>query len=174
MKIALIADILTSTALHLETNIRHITPLNYKTILKFWKPDILFVESTWQGHRNRWKYKIASYPQHLRRNNKRLTRVVAYAKKLGIPTVFWNKEDGVHFDKFIDSAKLFDHIFTVDENCIPKYRELVDASVSVNTLMFAVQPIIHHFEGFNLNIIMPILWVVIAGICMMNAEDGKI
>lgn len=146
---ALIADILTSTALKFEVNIRHITPLNYKTILRFWKPDILFVESAWQGHRNRWKYKIASYPHHLRRNNKRLTRVVAYAKKLGIPTVFWNKEDGVHFDRFIDSAKLFDHIFTVDENCIPKYREIVEVSVSINTLMFAVQPAIHNFTGFN-------------------------
>ena len=149
MKMALIADILTSTSLQLEVKTRHITPLNYKTILNFWKPDILFVESAWQGHRNRWKYKIAAYPHHLRRNNKRLTRVVAYAKKLGIPTVFWNKEDGAHFDRFIDSAKLFDHIFTVDENCIPKYREIVDKSVTVNVLMFAIQPSLHHFTGFN-------------------------
>ena len=149
MKIALIADILTSTALHLEVQTRHITPLNYISILKLWKPDILFVESAWNGHRNRWKYKIASYPHHLRRNNKRLTRVVAYAKKLGIPTVFWNKEDGAHFDRFIDSAKLFDHIFTVDENCIPKYRAIVDKNVTVNVLMFAIQPALHHFTGFN-------------------------
>lgn len=146
---ALIADILTSTALKFEVNIRHITPLNYKTILRFWKPDILFVESAWQGHRNRWKYKIASYPHHLRRNNKRLFRVVTYAKKLGIPTVFWNKEDGAHFDRFIDSAKYFDHIFTVDENCIPKYRDVVDNRVSVSVLMFAVQSSLHHFKGFN-------------------------
>jgi len=149
MKIALIADALTSSALRLEARTRHITPLNYKVILTFWKPDILFVESAWQGHRNRWKYKIASYPHHLRRNNKRLSRVVAYAKKLGIPTVFWNKEDGVHFDRFIGSAKLFDHIFTVDKNCIPKYREVVESRVTVNTLMFAVQSSLHNFTGFN-------------------------
>jgi len=149
MKIALIADALTSSALRLEAHTRHITPLNYKVKLRVWKPDILFVESAWQGHKNRWKYKIASYPDHLRRNNKRLSRVVAYAKKLGIPTVFWNKEDGIHFDRFIESAKLFDHIFTVDENCIPKYREVVGPEVTVNTLMFAVQSLLHNFTGFN-------------------------
>ncbi len=149
MKIALIADILTSNSLGLETKTCEITPLNYKMILKFWKPDILFVESAWQGHRNRWKYKIASYPDHLRRNNKRLARVVAYAKRLGIPTVFWNKEDGVHFERFIESAKLFNHIFTVDENCIHKYKEEVNNTVTVNTLMFAVQSKIHNFTGFN-------------------------
>ncbi len=149
MKIALIADALTSTALQAEARIRHITPLNYKVILKFWKPDILFVESAWQGYRNRWKYKIASYPDHLRRNNKRLSRVVAYAKKRGIPTVFWNKEDGVHFERFIDSAKLFDHIFTVDRNCLAKYREVVAPRVTVDTLMFAVQTSLHNFTGFN-------------------------
>ncbi len=149
MKIALITDTITSSSLQLEANTYHITPLNYKVILKFWKPDMLFVESAWQGYRNRWKYKIASYPHHLRRNNKRLSRVVAHAKKLGIPTVFWNKEDGIHFERFIESAKLFDHIFTVDQNCIPKYREVVKPGVTVNTLMFAVQSSLHNFTGFN-------------------------
>jgi len=149
MKIALIADDLTKHSLLIESKIKSVTPLNYKYVLKFWKPDILFVESVWQGYKNRWKFKIASYPDHPKRNNRKLKKVVEYAKTLGIPTVFWNKEDGVHYDRFIESAKLFDHIFTVDENCIPKYREVVDKHVTVNTLMFAVQSKFHHFTGFN-------------------------
>lgn len=149
MKIALIADELTYSALDKETHVKKITPRNYKFILRFWKPDILLVESAWQGYKNRWKYKIATYPDHPKRNNKALQKVVAYAKTLGIPTVFWNKEDSVHFERFIESAKLFDHIFTVDENCIPKYRAVVDSKATVNTLMFAVQPAIHNFTGFN-------------------------
>lgn len=40
---------------------------------------------------------------------------------------------------FINSTKLFDHIFTVDENCIPKYKAIVDEKVTVNSLIFAVQ-----------------------------------
>ncbi len=149
MKIALIADALTSKALELEADVWHLTPQNAKIVLRFWKPDILFVESAWQGHKNRWKYKIAAYPEHKNRHNKKLTSVVAFAKNIGIPTLFWNKEDGVHFNRFINSAKLFEHIFTVDENCIPKYKNVVENHVSVNTLMFAVQPSIHHFTGFH-------------------------
>jgi spore maturation protein CgeB len=57
--------------------------------------------------------------------------------------VFWNREDGVHFNRFISSAALFDHIFTVDQNCIPRYQEVVGPAVPVAPLMFAVQPAIH-------------------------------
>ena len=150
-KIALISDKLTHDSLKAESciKIKNITSLNYKIILRFWKPDILFVESAWQGYKNKWKYKIASYPDVPKRNNKKLEKVVSYAKSLGIPTVFWNKEDGVHFDRFIESAKLFDYIFTVDENCIPKYKEIVGKEVKVNTLLFAVQSKFHNFSGFN-------------------------
>ena len=149
MKIALISDELTKDALSYEAHIKHITPFNYKLVFKFFKPDMLFVESAWKGHKNSWRYKIASYPDVPKRTNHRLAKVVKYAKDLGIPTVFWNKEDGVHFDRFIDSAKLFDHIFTVDTNSIPRYKQIVPSSTTVNTLMFAIQPKIHHFTGFN-------------------------
>ena len=149
LKIALICDKLTSKSLEVETNIYHVTPLNYKILLKFWKPDILFVESAWSGYKNKWKFKVASYPDYPKRSNKKLKKVITYAKKLGVPTIFWNKEDGVHFDRFIDSAKLFDHIFTVDRNCISKYKEIVHENVTVNTLMFAVQNKFHNFTGFN-------------------------
>lgn len=150
-KIALISDKLTHDALNIEDGVvvKNITPLNYKIVLKFFKPDFLFVESAWQGYKNRWKFKIASYPDYPKRNNEKLKKVVKYARKLGVPTVFWNKEDGIHFNRFCESAKLFDHIFTVDENCIPKYRAIVDEKVTVNTLMFAVQSKFHNFTGVD-------------------------
>jgi len=142
-KVALIADELTRSSLGFECQIRDLTPLNYKLFLKFWKPDLLFVESAWQGLGNAWKYKIASYPDRRERTNHALRKVVAYARDLGIPCVFWNKEDGVHFDRFISSAALFDYVFTVDENCVPRYRAVVGPHVPVAPLMFAVQPAIH-------------------------------
>lgn len=145
----MVSDELTRTCLGVECKVRNLTSLNYKFLLKFWKPDLLFVESAWNGHRSDWKFKIAAYPDHPERNNRSLARMVAYAQDLGIPCIFWNKEDSVHFNRFIDSAKLFDHIFTVDENCIPHYRARVGAHVTVNTLMFPVQPSIHNFTGFN-------------------------
>lgn len=149
MKIAFISDELTYQCLKAETDSYYVTPYNYYFIFRFIKPDFLFVESAWHDRRNAWKYKIASYPEYPKRNNDTLRKIVKSAKQFNIPTVFWNKEDGVHFDRFIDSAKLFDHIFTVDENCIPRYREHVDSHVTVNSLMFAVQPRFHYFSGFD-------------------------
>lgn len=149
IKIALISDELTRHCLKDEFLTYDLTPLNWRWVLRFWKPDFLFVESAWSGYGDAWKFKIASYPGYLNRNNSKLARLVACAKDLGIPSVFWNKEDGVHFNRFIDSASLFDHIFTVDENCIERYRLVVGEDVTVNTMMFPVQPNYHNFSGFN-------------------------
>lgn len=143
LKVALVSDELTRKCLAFECLIRDVTPLNYKAILRLWRPDMLFVESAWRGAGNLWKFKIAAYPDHPKRSNQALRKVVTYARDLGIPCVFWNKEDCVHFDRFIGSSALFDHIFTVDENCIPRYRAVVGPAVTVQPLMFAVQPAIH-------------------------------
>ena len=150
LAIALISDALTESALKIDNELV-ISNMSDRIfdILKLNKIDFLFVESAWQGYKNRWKYKIASYPDVPKRNNHALRRLVERAKDKGIPTVFWNKEDGVHFDRFIDSAKLFDHVFTVDENCIPKYKAVMGENASVHTLMFAVQPKFHSFDGFH-------------------------
>jgi len=147
--VGLVADHLTQTSLMGECSVITITPTNYLKALKHHRIDLLFVESAWQGHHESWKYKIASYPDHSERNNRQLHSLILAARNLGIPCVFWNKEDGVHFDRFIDSAKLFDHIFTVDESCIPRYRAVIGADVTVNPLMFAAQPATHNFSGFN-------------------------
>lgn len=149
LRIALLSDSLTHSSLARECEVLTITPSNYKWQFKYGRPDMLLVESAWQGYANKWKFRIAAYPDHPKRNNQALVELVARARDCGIPTVFWNKEDGVHFDRFIDSARLFDHIFTVDENCIPRYRAIVEPNVTVNTLMFAVQPASHCFDGFN-------------------------
>lgn len=149
IKLALISDELTASCLLRACHVRQITELNMRRVFKYWKPDLLLVESAWNGYRKSWKFKIAAYPDHPERDNSSLARTVAYAREMGIPCVFWNKEDGVHFDRFIESAKLFDHIFTVDENCIPRYRAVVKEGVTVNTLMFPVQPTTHHFTGFD-------------------------
>jgi Glycosyl transferases group 1 len=143
LRVALIADELTRSCLAFECQVRHLTPFNAKLVLKYWKPDLLLVESAWQGRRNAWKYKIAAYPHRPDRTNLRLNNVVTYARDLRIPCVFWNKEDGVHFDRFISSASLFDYVFTVDENCISRYKTFVGPDVRVAPLMFAVQPAIH-------------------------------
>ncbi len=144
LKVALVADELTSACLAHECRIMQVTPRNAAAVLRLWRPDILFVESCWNGWRGAWKYGIAAYPDHPERDNHALQRTVGMARERGIPTVFWNREDGVHFDRFIASARLFDAIFTVDETVIPRYREVVGPGVLVGVLMFAFAPAIHH------------------------------
>lgn len=145
MSIYLISDELTKSSLTFE----NLAVKNSWFLLNNRKNSILFVESTWHGYKNRWKYKIASYPYKPERTNKKLVRLVQTAKDKGIPTVFWNKEDSIHFDRFIDSAKHFDHIFTVDQNCVERYRAVVPPETTVDVAMFPVQPRIHNYQGFN-------------------------
>jgi spore maturation protein CgeB len=131
--------------------VRNVTPLNDRLVLKSWRPDLLFVESAWHGINRAWKYKIAAYPDYPKRTNEALRKVVEYARELDIPCIFWNKEDGVHFERFISSAALFDTIFTVDVNCVERYRARLGGDVVIEPLMFAVQPAIHspNRDGFR-------------------------
>lgn len=150
-KIALISDNLTASALEADASLFHITPFNYWLMLKIVKPDILLIESAWQGYKNTWKYKIASYPDYQKRNNDKLVKVINYAKQLGIPTVFWNKEDSVHFHRFIDSAKHCDKIYTVDVNAVKLYQDVLGDTIPIDILPFPVQPKLHYpFKSKNI------------------------
>lgn len=145
--IGLVADELTRTCLSRECTVLDLTPTNHRRLLQRERPQMVFVESAWSGHRNAWKYRIAAYPDHPERNNADLARLVATARELGIPAVFWNKEDSVHFDRFIASAALFDHVFSVDSTCVPRYRAVMPQAKTIAPLLFAVQPAVHHFTG---------------------------
>lgn len=147
LKVALVADELTRACLRHECRVLDLTPANLERTLRRERPDLVFVESAWHGLRESWKYRIAAYPDHPERDNRDLARLVALARELGIPMLFWNKEDSVHFERFIGSARLFDHVFTVDSNCVPRYRELMPAAATIEPLLFAVQPAVHRFTG---------------------------
>ena len=105
--------------------------------------DMLLVESTWLGRQRKWKYQVAHYPDHPERNNDKLTRLVQWAKNKNIPTIFWNKEDPFHFEQFIESAKLFDYIFTTDASIVDQYQR-VCPNVKVAPLSFPFQPKLHY------------------------------
>ena len=71
--------------------------------------------------------------------------MVEGCRRMGIPTVFWNKEDPVHFDNFIDAASHFDYVLTTAEEAVPAYRERSRAKVG--TLQFAAEESIHNPIG---------------------------
>jgi hypothetical protein len=149
LTIGLVADELTRSCLAPECHLVDLTPRNFARRLRERRPDLLFVESAWRGLDDSWKFRIASYPDHPERTNADLVRLVEDARALGIPAVFWNKEDGLHFERFIGSARLFDRIFTVDAGCIERYRARLGPQQHVELLPFAVQPSIHGFLGIG-------------------------
>ncbi len=150
LKVALVADHFSTTCLAKECRIRNVTPRNYREVIDTWRPDLLFVESVFHGSSGCWRYRVAKQPKYLRLTKPwSIFRVVKFARLQGIPTVFWNKDDGAFFDAFIDVAKEFDYIFTTDNECIEGYRRHVPTHVPVNTLAMPYQPLFHDFTGFN-------------------------
>lgn len=117
-------------------------PDNWQQLLIRDKPELLFVESTWRGNRSTWQYRVAKYANP---PGNELSEMVAEFKRKGIPTLFWNKEDPVHFDNFIDAATQFDYVFTTAEEAIPKYQARTKAKVIA--LPFAAEPALHNPIG---------------------------
>lgn len=147
IKILLVSDDLTRSSLNESSyKVKHSTSsISYWVwMFKVYKPDFILVESAWSGYKDSWRYKIANYPGYPERSNVELRKLLELADKYDIPAVFWNKEDGAHFNRFIDSASLFKYVLTVDSNCVKRYQAILGSSVKVGVLPFAVQPNFHH------------------------------
>jgi len=103
--------------------------------------DLLFVESAWHGTGDAWRYGLGGantpWPE--------LRRLVAWCRNQSVPTVFWNKEDPVHYEDFLETARLFDVVATTDESRIPEYRRDLGHD-RVVLMPFAAQPAIHYPE----------------------------
>ena len=145
IKVAIISDGLTSLALNESiAKIFQIRKGNWLQLLKIFKPNLILVESAWSGYKDKWRYKIANYSDYPERNNIELRKLLELADKYNIPAVFWNKEDGAHFNRFIDSASLFKYVLTVDSNCVERYQTILGKNVKIGVLPFAVQPKFHY------------------------------
>ncbi|MGJ6980112.1 glycosyltransferase family protein [Aestuariimicrobium soli] len=101
--------------------------------------DLLFVESAWAGNGGLWQYQVTGP----KAPSGALVDLVGACRERGVPTVFWNKEDPAHFDDFIATAELFDHVWTTDAGTVGRYRERLGHD-RVGVLPFAVQPAVHH------------------------------
>jgi len=107
------------------------------------RPDLLLVESAWNGNGGEWQYRIAQYPRKDLVGLPALRALLDGCRERGIPTAFWNKEDPVHFERFAEAAALFDHVFTTDARRVERYRAL-PGERTVSPLPFAAQPRIHN------------------------------
>jgi len=105
--------------------------------IDYFQPDLLFVESAWQGNFSEWAHALEAPRVHS--NARELDRLLELCRQRGIPTIFWNKEDPLHFEKFVDAAKSFDLVFTTDARAIERYKGEL-GHPRVFALPFAAQP----------------------------------
>lgn len=139
-RIALVADLFTTFSLSPDADIIQITPVDWQWKLRFFRPDYLLVESAWRGYKNSWQGKIASYAPAFC-SKPELSKLLDFCRKRKIITIFWNKEDPFHFDRFADAAVMFDVVYTTDANSLARYRALPrHAFQHSGVLMFAAQP----------------------------------
>lgn len=141
LRVAAVVDPFTEACLAPEVALRNLDARTWRVEVPLFRPDLLFVESAWRGHRDSWRRRVASYPG---RRDDTLRKLVAYCQGKGIPTAFWNKEDPVHYDRFLASARLFDFVFTTDADRVPAYER--ECGVPARALLFAAQPALH-FPG---------------------------
>jgi spore maturation protein CgeB/SAM-dependent methyltransferase len=133
-----ILDEFTTACFAPECSLVTFRPDNWKAVIERNPIDMLFVESAWRGNDGAWQFKIVSVPK-----GDELGDLVNYCRSKRIPTVFWNKEDPAHFDRFIKSASLFDCVFTTDSDCVARYQEHLQHERNF-ALPFAAQSRIHH------------------------------
>ncbi|BAJ00588.1 CgeB family protein [Shewanella violacea] len=146
MRIGLIADQFTHVALALEPNIDIValSPQLWRIQLIFKPVDILLIESCWQGNDGQWRNMIASYSNHSK--CKTIKQLTSYCRQKKIPTVFWNKEDPIHYDRFKHNIEYFDVCLTTEKELVKHYKQTFPHLKMVANQAFFFQPRIHNPE----------------------------
>ena len=139
LRVAVILDDFSMLAWSYEFETVAVTPSAWRDQLAESPVDLLLVESAWHGNKDAWQYQLTGS----KAPSESLRELVAHCREHGIPTVFWNKEDPPHFEDFLNTAKLFDQVFTTDVTLLPRYREELGHD-RVEVLPFAAQSAVHN------------------------------
>lgn len=142
LRVGIIADEFTSKTLAHSFRTTPLSKSSWKDQLAQDDFDLIFIESAWSGNGGEWHRAVGYYSDEESRD---IFGVIELARSLGVPTIFWNKEDPIHFNRFVRTAQQCDHVFTTDSNMIPRY--LNGNSVKCRTasaLPFYAEPVIHN------------------------------
>lgn len=139
VRVGVIMDTFSASAWGYEFEVVELTPDGWRRQLDEAPIDLLLVESAWAGSGGAWRYQLTGS----KAPSEPLRALVAHCREQGIPTAFWNKEDPPHFEDFLDTARIFDQVFTTDAALIDRYRAALGHD-RVEELAFAAQPALHH------------------------------
>src|SRR5699024_7669309 len=146
LRTSAIMDEFTYHSYKYEANIQRLTFDNWKNEIISFMPHMVFIESSWHGNEGEWSKKIAYVTEE---KHSYIRQLISFAKSLGIPVVFWNKEDPVHYDHFIETAKLCDYVFTTDRDRVEDYKMACN-NENVDVLQFDAQPRTHKSTKINI------------------------
>ena len=142
LTVGIIADEFTLEGMRGESTLVELRPESWRQQVDAQPLDALLVESAWEGVDGLWKQKIGYYDDE---RFSTLKAILEHCNTLGIPTIFWNKEDPVHFNRFSRTAAHFDHVFTTDSDCIRRYKaDAGPRQQTVASLSFYAQPRLHN------------------------------
>lgn len=142
LTIGVIADEFTSKTLSGSVNAVTLERAGWKQQLDEVDLDAVFVESAWEGHGGQWRRGVGYYGEEESRD---LFALISACAAKGIPTIFWNKEDPVHFNRFRLTAARCDFVFTTDADMVAPYLSTPSARTKVAASMpFYAQPRIHN------------------------------
>lgn len=136
LRVAAIMDEFTYHSFAPECELLQLRTADWRTQLRDFEPDLVFIESAWRGAEGDWALKISNPSEEL-------AGLIEWAQAQGVPAVFWNKEDPVHFGGFLHVARAVDYVFTTDIDCIARYKREVGHD-RVFLLPFAAQPAVHN------------------------------
>lgn len=139
MRVGAIVDEFTEATFGPEWSMLNLSRDNWQSEMEAHEPEILFVESAFSGKGATWAGELARFGS----SSKHLQELVGWCNNKSIPTVFWNKEDPSNFEIFIETARLFDFIFTVDLDSLERYDRHIPRT-PVGLLPFAAQPRLHY------------------------------
>ncbi len=142
LRIGIIADEFTTTTVGATSKVIPLDRERWAEQLRSEALDLVFVESAWEGNEGSWRRGVGHYSDE---ESADLDALLRAARQMGIPSVFWNKEDPVHFKRFRRAASKCDHVFTTDAAVIPQYLATEGAiTKTVSALPFYAQPRIHN------------------------------
>jgi len=140
--LGLIADQFTTDTLASTLHVIPLSPDNWCNEIADQPIDALFVESAWKGNGGLWHRKIGYYTEE---EFAPLQALLAHCHRQGTPSLFWNKEDPVHYERFRKAASLCDHVFTTDSRRIIPYLSTPGTlTKTVSSCPFYASPRIHN------------------------------
>lgn len=142
LRVGIIADEFTTETLRPSVQLVPLMPETWAEQLAAENLDMVLVESAWKGNGGAWHRKVGYYDDDSFAD---LSGLLDTARSRGIASVFWNKEDPIHFKRFSAAAALCDHVFTTDAHKIPDYLSTPERrSLTASSMPFYAQPAIHN------------------------------